>query len=265
MASAVVLGMIVTTLPEPRAKARAIGCFSAVAAAGGALGPLVGGLLTQAASWHWIFFVNLPIGIAAVALSARSTRAEPGIGLGAGADLAGAILVTGGLMLGVATIVGVGDHGWSSARTLGSGAVAVALLAGFVARQRSAANPLLPLGVLRSRRLSGANLVQLLLVAGMFGLLFLGTLYVQRVLGYGPGRTGLAFLPTSTAIGLVSLCLSPVLQARFGERAVLAGGLGLIVAGLALLAARRSTAATPPTRCRCSCCWASASAPRCRR
>ena len=236
MASSVVLGMIFAAFPEPRELAKAIGFFSFVAAAGGALGPLAGGVLTQAMGWHWIFFVNVPVGVGAAVLAARVLEPERGLGLGKGADVPGALLVTAGLMLAVYTIVGVTDHGWDSAHTLGFGALSVVLLAGFVWRQAGAAAPILPLRVFGSRRLTGANLVQALTVAGMFGFLFLGTLYVQRVLGYDAMTTGLAFLPIALAIGSVSLFLSAPLNARFGERAVLVAGLFLIVAGLALLA-----------------------------
>lgn len=236
MASSVVLGMIFAAFPEPRELAKAIGFYSFVAAAGGALGPIVGGVLTQAISWHWIFFVNVPVGAAATVLAARVLAPERGIGFGGGADVPGALLVTAGLMVTVYAIVGIAEHGWSSGHTLGFGILAGALLAGFVWRQASAATPILPLRVFRSRLLSVANLVQGLMVAGMFGFLFLGTLYVRRVLGYDPVETGLAFLPIAVTIGGVSLFLSAPLNARFGERSVVAAGLSLIVAGLALLA-----------------------------
>jgi EmrB/QacA subfamily drug resistance transporter len=236
MASSVVLGMIFAAFPEPRELARAIGVFAFVGAAGGALGPLAGGVLTQAMSWHWIFFVNAPVGFAATILAVRVLGPERGLGLGKGADAPGALLVTAGLMTAVYAIVGVTEHGWGSAHTVGFGVLSAVLLAGFVWRQASAATPILPLRVFRSRLLSGANLVQALMVAGMFGFLFLGTLYVRRVLGYDPMTTGLAFLPIALVIGAVSLFLSAPLNARFGERRVLVVGLCLIVAGLALLA-----------------------------
>jgi len=235
MASAVILGMIVTMFPEPPEQAKAIGVYSAVAAAGASVGLLAGGILTQAINWHWIFFVNVPIGIAAATAAMRLLASDRGIGLGEGADVTGAFLVTGALMLGVYTIVEAVGYGWASAHTLGFGAVAVAGLAAFLARQARAASPLLPLRIFRSRNVSGANLVQILMVAGLFGMFFLCSLYMQRVLGYDPLRIGLGFLPVAVAIGTLSLGLSARLTTRFGARTVLLPGLALITAGLALL------------------------------
>src|SRR5512132_1940949 len=144
MASSVILGMIVTMFPEPMEQAKAIGVFSFVASAGASIGLLAGGVLTQGINWHWIFFVNVPIGIAVAVLATRLVRSERGIGLGEGADVPGAALVTAALSLGVYTIVEAVNYGWGSLHTLGLGAVAVGLLAAFVARQASAAKPLLP-------------------------------------------------------------------------------------------------------------------------
>ncbi len=235
MTSAVILGMIVTMFPQPREQAMAIGIYSFVASAGASIGLLAGGLITQAINWHWIFFVNLPIGVAAAVLAARLLENDRGLGLSEGADIAGAALVTSALMLGVYTIVGTVDHGWGSAHTLGFGAAAIALLAGFVARQATASRPLVPLRIFRSRNVSGANVVQGLMVAGMFGMFFMGTLYLQRVLGYDAVQTGAAFLPVSVGIGVLSLGFSARLITRLGARAVLLPGLLLLVAGLVLL------------------------------
>ncbi len=235
MAAAVILGMIVTMFPEKGEQARAIGVFGFVAAAGGSLGLLAGGVLTEVISWHWIFFVNVPIGLVAFALAVRSVPGEQGIGIREGADVLGALLVTTGLMLGVYTIVKAADHGWGSARTLLVGAVAVVLLAGFFVRQRTAANPLLPLRILASRNVAGANVIQVLMIAGMFGMFFLGALYLERVLGYDPLQIGLGFLPVGVGIGALSLGASARINTRFGERPVLIGALALIAVGLMLL------------------------------
>jgi EmrB/QacA subfamily drug resistance transporter len=234
LTSAGILGMIVMMFPEPREQAKAIGVYSFVASAGASIGLLAGGVLTEAISWHWIFFVNVPIGVATALLAVRLVARDRGIGLRQGADALGAILVTGALMLGVYTILEAGDYGWGSLHTLGLGAVALALLAAFVARQARTPNPLVPLRIFRSRDVSGANLIQMLMIAGLFGMFFLGVLYLQRVLGFGALETGLAFLPVAVLIATLSLGVSARLTTRFGARATLLPGLTLIVAGLAL-------------------------------
>ena len=190
-------------------------------------------MLTEALSWHWIFFVNVPIGIVTGVLARRLLAHEDGIGLDRGADVPGALLIVGALMLAVYTIVQVPENGWGSAETLGLGAVAVALLAGFVAREATAAQPLVPLRIFRARNATTANLVQMLLVAGMLGVFFLGALYLQRVLGYGALDVGLAFLPVALGIATLSLGVSARLILRFGGRATLVPG--LVLAGLGLL------------------------------
>jgi len=233
LASAVILGMIVTMFPEPRDQARAIGVYSFVASAGASIGLLLGGLLTQGLSWHWIFFVNIPIGIGTALLAWRLVEKDKGLGLSEGADVAGAVLVTSSLMLGVYTIVKAADYGWGDVHTLGFGALSVLLLAGFVRREATAGTPLMPLRIFRFRNVTGANLVQILTVAGLFGMFFLGVLYLQRVLGYDAIETGVAFLPVSLGIGVLSLGFSPRLNLRFGAKATLIPGLVLIIAGLA--------------------------------
>jgi MFS family permease len=236
MTSAVVLGMIVTMFPEPREQAKAIGVYGFVASAGGSIGLLAGGALTQAINWHWIFFINLPVGVATAFLARRLIEDRPGIGLGQGADIPGAALLTGGLMLSVYAILQVDAQGWGSARTLGLGAVSLALLAAFVARQARIPEPLMPLRLFRSRNVAGANVVQALLVAGMFGMFFLGALYLQQILGYGALDVGLAFLPTTIVMGTMSLRFSGPLSMRFGPRATLIPSLVFIGAGLLLFA-----------------------------
>ncbi|HEX8856822.1 MAG TPA: DHA2 family efflux MFS transporter permease subunit [Thermoleophilaceae bacterium] len=236
MTSAVILGMIVTMFPAPSEQARAIGIYSFVAAAGGSIGLLAGGVLTEAINWHWIFFVNLPIGIATGFLAPRVIERDKGIGIREGADVAGAVLVTGALMLAVYTIVKASDYGWGSARTLGFGAVALGLLAAFVIRESRARQPLVPLAIFRNRTVSGANLVQTAMVAGLFGMFFLGALYLQRVLHYDAIEVGLAFLPVALGIGILSVGASARLNMRFGARATLLPSLVLILAGLLLFA-----------------------------
>jgi EmrB/QacA subfamily drug resistance transporter len=236
LGSAVILGMIVTMFPEPREQARAIGVYSFVASAGASIGLLLGGLLTQGISWHWIFFVNIPIGIGTAVLAWRLVENDKGLGLAQGADVAGAVLVTSSLMLGVYTIVKAADYGWGALHTLGFGAVSLALLAGFVWREATAGTPLMPLRIFRFRNVTGANVVEILMVAGLFGMFFLGVLYLQRVLGYDAIETGVAFMPVSLTIGVLSLWFSPRLNMRFGAKATLIPGLVLIAVGLALFA-----------------------------
>ncbi|MFD9451705.1 MFS transporter [Streptomyces sp. NPDC059985] len=235
MASAVSLGILVTLFTEPRERARAIAVFSFTGAAGASLGQVLGGVLTDALDWHWIFFINLPIGAAALALALPALPVVRGLGLRAGADVLGAVLVTSGLMTGIYAVVEIEAYGWTSARTLGLGALSAALLAGFVVRQARTANPLMPLRIFRSRTVTGANLVQMLMVAALFSFQILVALHLQRVQGYGAAETGLAMLPAALAIGAVSLGVSARLNARFGERAVLLAGLALLVVGLGLL------------------------------
>ncbi|OIJ84920.1 MFS transporter [Streptomyces sp. MUSC 14] len=233
MASAVVLGMLVALFPQPREQARAIAAFSAVGAAGGALGTFLGGALTQALNWHWIFLINLPIGVAAWLAAVRVLTPERGAGLGRGADYPGAALVTGALMLTVYVIVGAG--GRSLTATLLLAALALALFTAFTLRQARAARPLLRLRLFRSRVLTGANAVQMLMIATMYGFQFIGALYLQRELGYGELATGTAFLPAPVAIGLLMLGLSARTVARYGGYRVLLAGLVLIAVGMALL------------------------------
>nr|WP_107907883.1 MFS transporter [Streptomyces chartreusis] len=233
MTSAVVLGMLVALFPEPREQARAIAVFSAVGAAGGALGTFLGGALTEALNWHWIFLINLPIGVVAWLAAIRVLEPDRGAGLGRGADYPGAALVTGALMLTVYVIVGAGDR--DLAPTLLLAALALTLFVAFTLRQARAARPLLRLRLFGSRVLSGANAVQILMIATMYGFQFIGALYLQRVLGYGELLTGTAFLPAPIAIGVLMLGLSARTVGRFGAYRVLLAGLVLIVAGMALL------------------------------
>lgn len=235
MASAVGLGILVTLFTESRERARAIAVFSFTGAAGASIGQVLGGVLTDALGWHWIFFINLPIGLAVLLVAVRALPADRGPGIAAGADSIGALLVTGGVMLGIYSVVEVESYGWLSAHTLGLGALALALLAAFVVRQATAATPLLPLRILRSRSVAGANLVQILMVAALFSFQILVALYLQRALGYGATATGLAMLPAAAVIGAVSLGVSARLSARFGDRNVLLVGLALLIGMLGLL------------------------------
>jgi EmrB/QacA subfamily drug resistance transporter len=234
MVTAVSLGMIAALYDEPHERARAIGAYSFVGAGGASIGLVIGGIITQGLGWHWIFFVNLPIAVVSAAIAARVLARDRVITSG-GIDALGAALVTGGLMLAVFAVVSTASHGWTSAATLVPAAIAAALLALFVVRQATAADPLLPLRVLRNREVSAANFVQILVIAAAFGFQVLITLYMQRVLGFSARTSGLGLMPTAAVIGAVSLGLSARLSARFGARIVLLAGLGLILVALLLL------------------------------
>jgi EmrB/QacA subfamily drug resistance transporter len=237
MTSAVILGMIVTMFPGPGEQARAIGVYTFVASAGGSIGLVVGGVLTQAINWHWIFFVNLPIGAVTAVAAKRLLPSDEGIGLSQGADALGAALITGALMLGVYTIVKpAAEQGWGATQTLALGAASLVLLAAFIAREATAKSPLIPLRIFRSRNVSGANVIQVLTVAGMFGMFFMGALYLRRVLGYDALQIGLAFIPTTLIMGTLSIRFSERLITRFGATRLLLAGLALMTAGLAWFA-----------------------------
>ena len=233
MTSAVILGMIVTMFPEPHEQAKAIGVYAFVASAGGAVGLLAGGVITQAINWHWIFFINVPVGIATAMAIVRLLERDEGIGLSEGADVPGAVLITSALMLGVYTIVKpAAENGWGASRTLLLGALSLLLLAVFVLRESTAAKPLMALRIFRSRNVTGANLIQVFSVAGMFGMFFLGALYMQRILHYDALEIGLAFLPVTLIMGTLSVRYSQPLVMRFGARNLMFPGLGLIAVGL---------------------------------
>jgi MFS family permease len=194
-------------------------------------------VLTESINWHWIFFVNIPIAIVTAFLAVRLIDRDEGIGFGDGADVPGAVLITTSLMLGVYTIVKpAAEQGWGSTEALSLGAVSLALLAAFLVREAKTGNPLIPLRIFRSRNMSGANVIQALTVAGMFGMFFMGALYLQEVLGYDPLEIGLAFLPATVVMGVLSFKFAEPLFTRFGARRTLLAGLVLVAIGLALFA-----------------------------
>ncbi|MGA7434839.1 MAG: MFS transporter [Solirubrobacterales bacterium] len=235
LTSAVILGMIVTMFPDAREQAKAIGIFAFVASGGGSVGLIAGGILTQALNWHWIFFINVPIGIITWIFARRLLENDRGIGFSKGADFPGAVLITGALMVAVYTMVKpAAEEGWTSGITLALGALAIVLLVLFVIRESTAKTPLIPLRIFKNRNVSGANTIQALAAAGMFGVFFLGALYVQRVLGYDALETGFAFLPTTIAMGTLSVRYSEPLIMRFGPRTILIPGLVLIALALAI-------------------------------
>ena len=233
--AAVALSLIMTLFTGPRERAQAMGVVGFVAAGGGSLGVLLGGVLTDAAGWHWVFLVNLPVGVAVFGLCLVLL---PGGGgrRGGGLDVAGATTVTASLLLAVYAVVGGNAAGWGSERTLGLLGAAVALLVAFCAIESRAASPLVPVGLFRLRNVATANAVGVLWSAAMFAWFFLAALYLQLVLGYTPLEVGLAFLPANLLMGAFSLGLSARLVLRYGVKAPLAGGMTLVALGLALFA-----------------------------
>jgi EmrB/QacA subfamily drug resistance transporter len=238
VASSVILAIIVTEFTGAAERARAMGLYAFVSAGGGSIGLLAGGALTQSLDWHWIFFVNVPIGIVALLFGSRLIEENEGIGLAGGVDVFGSALITLATMLGAFAIVKSSEYGLFSARTLGVGGASLLLLGAFLALEARLANPIMPLRILRLRMLMGSSLVRGLLVTGMFSSFFLGSLYLERVLGYDAIDTGLAFLPLTASIGLMSSGLSARVAQRFGPLRTLSGGLAGIVVGLLLLASQ---------------------------
>jgi EmrB/QacA subfamily drug resistance transporter len=236
VASAVSLSLMMNLFTEPADRAKAMGVFGFVASGGGSIGVLLGGVLTDTLDWHWIFLVNLPIGVAVVLLSLKllpGRRGEAGTGK---LDVAGAVTVTASLMLAVYAIVNGNQNGWGSVRTLGLLGAAAALLAVFLLIESRVSSPLMPLRVLRLRNVATANVVGVLWAASMFAWFFLSALYLQLVLGYSPLQVGLAFLPANVVMGILSVGVSAKLVMRFGIKPPLAAGLLIAGSGLALFA-----------------------------
>jgi EmrB/QacA subfamily drug resistance transporter len=234
--SAVALSLIVTLFTEPGERAKAMGVFGFVAAGGGSIGVLLGGIITDALAWNWIFLVNVPIGIAVVAFALLVLPGARGLAPDTRLDVAGAVTVTASLMVAVYAIVNGNEVGWVTARTLGLLVAAAALLGLFLAIESRVAAPLVPLRLFRLRNLSVSNVVGILWAAAMFAWFFLSALYLQLVLGYSPLEVGLAFLPGNLIMAVLSLGLSAKLVMRFGIRTPLGVGLGLAAVGLLLFA-----------------------------
>lgn len=234
--SAVALSLIVTLFTEPGERAKAMGFFGFVAAGGGSIGVLLGGVLTDTLSWHWIFLVNIPIGVAVYLLALRLIPAARGEAPAGRLDIAGALTITASLMLAVYAIVNGNGNGWLSAETVGLLGAAVALLGLFLAVEARAPSPLMPLGLFQRRNIAVSNVIGVLWAAAMFAWFFLSALYLQLVLGYSPLEVGLAFLPANLIMGAFSLGLSAKLVLRFGIRPPLAAGLLLGAIGLVLFA-----------------------------
>ena len=233
--SAVALSLIMTLFVEPAERAKAMGVFGFVLSGGGTAGVLLGGVITDVLDWHWIFLVNLPVGAAVFALTLALLPGGPGHATGR-VDVVGAVTVTSSLMLAVYAIVNGNEVGWTTARTLGLLGVAAALMVVFLVLESRLSAPLMPLGIFRNRNVSSANVVGVLMAAGMFAYFFLSALYLQEVLGYSPLKVGLAYLPSMLIWGGSSLFLSDRLVMRLGIKTPLIVGLALMTVGLLLLA-----------------------------
>ena len=234
VASAVSLSLMMTLFTEPAERAKAMGIFGFVAAGGGSIGVLVGGVLTDVLNWHWIFLINFPIGVLVVLLALRLLPGERGPVVSQRLDVAGAVTVTAALMLAVYAIVNGNQNGWTSAETLGLLGAAAALLVLFLVIESRVSAPLVPLRLFKLRNIAVSNVVGVLWAAAMFAWFFLSALYLQQVLGYTPLQVGLAFLPANLIMGAFSLGLSAKLVMRFGIRGPLAAGLLLAAVGLVL-------------------------------
>jgi EmrB/QacA subfamily drug resistance transporter len=236
LSAGVVIALIVTGFTEPGDRARAMSVFTFTVAGGGSLGLLAGGVLTQWINWHWIFFVNVPIGLVTLLAGRALIEDHVGIGLQEGVDWIGSILVSAALMLGVYGIVTAAEFGWASLHTLVFGGAAFLLLGTFVGVEARLRNPILPLRMLRIRSLTAASVARGMLAIGLFTSFFIGALYLQRVRGFSAFGIGVAFLPHSIALGALSLGATAALMRRFGPQRLLAFGMGLVVVALILLA-----------------------------
>jgi EmrB/QacA subfamily drug resistance transporter len=245
--ASVILAIIITEFPQASERARAMSAYVFVSVAGGSLGLLAGGLLTEALSWHWVFFVNLPIGVATFVLGRALIRADHGLGLTHGVDWVGSLLVTASLMSAIYAIVETTTHGWTSAPVLGFGALAAVLMASFLAVQARIENPIMPLRILRLRGLVNASLVRGFLVTGMYSTFFLGTLYLEHVRHYSALQTGAAFLPWTITVAVLSRGITARLVKRFGSLPVLTAGMASAIVGLLLFSTVGADTAFFPT------------------
>lgn len=236
LSSSVIVAIIVTEFPSPSERAKAMSAYVFVAVGGGSIGLIAGGVITQALNWHWIFFVNVPVGIATLVLGRALVVENVGIGIRQGVDVVGSMLVTAALMTGIYGIVTASSAGWGSAHTLTSIGIALALFAAFVLLESRLHNPIMPLRILRLRTLTGSSAVRGLIATGMFSTFFIGALYFEHVLRYSPVRTGLAFLPLTGAMAAMSAGITARLLDRFAPKTVMYPAILVAAAGLLLLA-----------------------------
>jgi EmrB/QacA subfamily drug resistance transporter len=236
LSASVIVAIIVTEFPLPTERAKAMSAYVFVAVGGGSIGLLAGGILTQALSWHWIFFVNVPVGIATLIAGSILLVDNIGLGIKQGVDWVGSVLVTASVMVTIYAIVTASTYGWGSAHTLGFIGLALGLMAVFGLLESRLSNPIMPLRILKLRTLTGSGVVRGLLVIGMFSTFFIGALYFEHVLGYSPVKTGLAFLPQAVAMATMSAGITARLVNRFGNKPVMYPAMALTAGGLLLFA-----------------------------
>ena len=235
ISTSVIVAIIVTEFPGAAERAKAMSAYMFVAVGGGSIGLLVGGILTQAVNWHWIFVINVPIGALTILLGSILIKENPGIGISEGLDIAGSLMMTGSLVLGIYTIVKASSYGWVSGHTFVTGALALSLMGVFAIYESRLAKPILPVHILKIRSLTTSSIVRGLSFSSMFSVFFFGALYLEKVLGYAPLRTGLAFLPMTLIMAFMSLGLTSRLLMRYGPIRLLVPGTLAVIVGLLLL------------------------------
>jgi EmrB/QacA subfamily drug resistance transporter len=236
ISTSVIVAIIVTEFPGASERAKAMSAYMFVAVGGGSIGLLVGGILTQAVNWHWIFVINVPIGVVTLILGSILIKENPGLGIREGLDVVGSLLMTTSLIAGIYAVVTASASGWLSTHTLGFGALSIVLMSSFVAYESRVARPIMPLRILKLRGLSASSVVRGLTFSSMFAVFFFGALYMEKVLGYAPLRTGIAFLPMSIVMAIMSLGATSRLLIRFGPMKLLVPGMTSVVLGLLILA-----------------------------
>ncbi|HVA52772.1 MAG TPA: MFS transporter [Acidimicrobiales bacterium] len=235
VSTSVIVAIIVTEFTGATERAKAMSAYMFVAVGGGSIGLLVGGVLTQAVNWHWIFMINVPIGILTFFLGTVLIKENAGLGVREGLDVMGSLLMTTSLITGIYAVVKASSYGWLSGHTLGFGAVAALLMSAFLVLETRVARPIMPLRILKLRSLTASSVVRGLTFAAMFAVFFFGALYLEKVLGYAPLRTGIAFLPMTIAMAVMSLGLTSRLLIRFGPMKLLVPGMSAAIVGLVLL------------------------------
>ena len=235
LTTSVIVAIIVVEFPQAAERAKAMSVFTFVAVAGGSIGLLAGGIITESINWHWIFFINLPIGLIAFLAGRRLIDDNAGLGIDRGVDILGSVLITASAMSLVYGIVKASSDGWASTATLGFCGASIVMAVFFVVYEGRISNPIFPLRMLRLRGLIGSSAVRACLVTGMFSTFFLGAIYLERVKGFSSLQTGLAFLPMTLVVASLSLGITARLMARFGAVRLLTVGMTLPIAGLLLL------------------------------